>query len=477
MTEVFNNYINGELSAPLSGEYIDVEEPARGEVYAKVASSSQEDLDIALNSASYAYPAWSRLSVSERAKYFIKIANKLEDNFEELAILEAKDTGKPIKLTRASDIPRAIANFKFFAETANDLCAPTFPMDNGFNYSVYESIGVVGCISPWNLPLYLFTWKIAPALITGNTVIAKPSELTPATANKLAKICIEVGLPKGVLNILHGYGDQIGSSICKSPEVKAISFTGGSATGAKIAQDCAPSFKKLSLELGGKNPAIVFADCDLEKTVAGLLKAAFTNQGQVCQCASRIYVEDSIYEEFKNKFITSASKLSIGDPEDPTTDIGSIISKAHAEKVIRYIELAKQEGILLTGGNRIDTNGMDGCFIEPTVFEMQDPKCSTNKDEIFGPVTTLQRFSSFSEVIDLANFTDYGLSATVWSQDINKCHEAAKQIKAGTIWINSWMQRDLRVPLGGFNKSGIGKEGGKYALEFFSDLKNICVNL
>ncbi len=472
------NYINGELKAPASNQYFDNVEPATGKVYSQIPESNNVDLDEAVAAAQAAQPAWAALSIEERSRLLMKLADAVEARSDELARAEAIDNGKPIMLAKMVDCYRASANIRFFASVIVSNSSESHSMgDEGINYTLRDPIGIVGCISPWNLPLYLFTWKIAPALATGNVVIAKPSEVTPMTAYLFSQICAEI-LPKGVLNILHGHGGEVGDQIIRHPKIKAISFTGGTATGKHIASVAAPMFKKLSLELGGKNPTLVFADCDFDKTVSEVTRAAFANQGQICLCGSRIYIERPIYEKFKQAMIERVNKIRIGDPLEEATQHGATVSEAHMNKVLSYIELAKEEGgTVLTGGERLQMPGRleNGYFIAPTVIEGLPLHCRTNQEEIFGPVCTIAPFDSDDEAVELANGTEYGLATSVWSNDVKRCHKLAKQLHFGIVWINTWLMRDLRTPFGGMKASGVGREGGEEALRFFTEPKNVCV--
>ncbi|WMN12565.1 aldehyde dehydrogenase [Marivirga salinae] len=476
--EILANYINGELTPPHSSEYFDNINPATAKIFAKIPLSNEEDLKSAIESAEKAFPEWSRLSAKERADYLIKISNLIKDNLEELAIAESKDTGKPLQLAKTVDIPRASANMEFFAYAITQFSSESHAGKDSINYTLRKPIGVVACISPWNLPLYLFTWKIAPALATGNCVIAKPSEITPYTAYLLSKVCIKAGLPKGVLNILHGTGPEIGNSIVQNKKIKAISFTGGTTTGRKIAEISAPMFRKISLELGGKNPALVFADCDLEKTAEGLVRASFANQGEICLCASRIYIEESIYDDFKTQFLEKVKALKVGNPSDDSTNMGALVSTQHLEKVKSYITLAKDEGGTLLCGDEdfeLEEKNKDGYFLRPHVFENLPNHCRTNQEEIFGPVVSLNTFKNEKEAIKLANESEYGLASSIWTNDLSKAHRIGNQIETGIVWINCWMNRDLRTPFGGMKNSGLGREGGLEALRFFTEPKNICI--
>ena len=475
------NYIGGKLIGPLSGNFIDNINPATGQVYGQVPDSNSKDVNAALSAAKKAFPAWSNSPAEERFKLLNRIAELIDENIEELALAETNDNGKPLWLSKQVDIPRASANFRFFATGIMHFATESHQMENrALNYTLRQPIGIVGCISPWNLPLYLFTWKIAPALAAGNCVLAKPSEVTPVTAFLLAKICKEAGLPDGVLNIIHGSGPGAGESIVSHPEVKAISFTGSTRAGERIASIAAPKFKKLSLELGGKNPAIIFADCDWEKMMNNTIRSSFSNQGEICLCGSRILVEESVYERFRSEFVERVQQLKVGDPLEEQTKQGAIVSKMHYEKILRCIDTAKQEGgKILCGGHPVVPEGRcaNGYFIQPAVIEGLGPACQTNQEEIFGPVVTLQTFKTEQEALQLANASTYGLAATIWTQDISKANRMAARVESGIIWINCWLLRDLRTPFGGMKNSGVGREGGWEALRFFTEAKNVCVEL
>ena len=474
------NYIAGELRAPSFGRYLDNFEPATGRVYSQVPSSDSADLEDAVAAAKNAAAVWAKAPSDERARIMHRIADGIEARAEELAQAESRDNGKPVSLARALDIPRSSANMRFFASAATQFFSESHAMESGaINYTLRQPIGVVGTISPWNLPLYLFTWKIAPALASGSAVIAKPSELTPMTSYLFSRICQEAGLPEGVVNILHGEGAVIGQKLVEHPDISAISFTGGTVTGATVARTAAPMFKKLSLELGGKNPTLVFADADWEAAVQGSLKAAFSNQGEICLCGSRIFVEASVYEKFRDDFVERTASLEVGDPLEATTRQGAVVSEAHMKKILGCIELAKEEGgSVLCGGKRarVDSDRCkNGWFVEPTVIEGLAPHCRTNQEEIFGPVVTLVPFETDEEALRYANSTKYGLASSIWSQDISRCHRLAAAIESGLVWVNTWMVRDLRTPMGGVKQSGVGREGGFEALRFFTEAKNACI--
>jgi aminomuconate-semialdehyde/2-hydroxymuconate-6-semialdehyde dehydrogenase len=477
--ELLANFIDGQYIAPVDGAYLDNIEPATGLVYGRIPNSNQLDVALAVAAAERALPAWQSMPLEQRADILTAIAQGITANLQELARAESIDNGKPLALAKSVDIPRAASNFKFFAQACTQFASEAHAMaNNAINYTLRQPIGIVACISPWNLPLYLFTWKIAPALAAGNCVIAKPSEITPKTAYLLAEICQQAGLPDGVLNILHGTGASVGQAICEHAKVKAVSFTGGTATGAAIASLLAPKFKKLSLELGGKNPALIFADCDIEQTVTQIVRASFANQGQICLCASRLYIERSIYETFKQALLDKVTTLM---PSDPLTDdcaMGAIVSEAHLHKIQQYIALAQQQGgTILIGGTQIKLTGrcQQGYFLAPTLIEGLGNDARCNQEEIFGPVVTLQAFDTESQAIELANDSQYGLASTVWTQNLSRAHRLAEQLNTGIVWINCWLLRDLRTPFGGMNHSGVGREGGLEAMRFFTEAKNVCV--
>ncbi len=476
-----NNYINGELREPASGNYLDNYEPATGAVYSMVSDSDVRDVQLAYEAAKSAFEKWSKTPLEERMMMLMRIADVIQNRFEEFVKAESKDNGKPQKLARAVDIPRAISNFRFYASALQHFASESHQMPGvGINYTLRQPIGVVGCISPWNLPLYLFSWKIAPALATGNCVVAKPSEITPYTSYLLSKVCVEAGLPKGVLNIVHGLGNKVGQAIVEHERIKAISFTGGTETGKRIAATAAPMFKKLSLELGGKNPTLVFADCDFEETVKQVVTASFSNQGEICLCGSRVFIEKSIYEKFRDAFAARVKTLKVGDPNEESSIMGAIVSQQHKQKVLSYIQLAKEEGgKILTGGNELKFEGRcsNGYFVEPTVIDNLSYTCRTNQEEIFGPVVTLTPFETEEEALMMANSVKYGLSASVWTNDLKRAHRVAEKVEAGIVWINCWLVRDLRTPFGGVKQSGVGREGGWEAMRFFTEPKNVFVKL
>jgi aminomuconate-semialdehyde/2-hydroxymuconate-6-semialdehyde dehydrogenase len=478
--DYLKNYINGNYCDATSGRWIDNYNPSDGSVYAQIPDSSKQDVTNAYTAAQAAFPEWSNTTIEIRSKILLKIADLIQENIDILAQAEAKDNGKPLSLATAVDIPRASANFRFFGNGITQYASQAHQSVglNTMNYTLRQPIGVVGCISPWNLPLYLFTWKIAPALAAGNCVVAKPSEVTPMTAYMLGDICTKAGLPPGVLNIVHGTGPTTGQAIVAHPNIKAISFTGGTQTGAHIARTAAPMFKKISLELGGKNPNLIFADCDYEKMLSVTVKSSFANQGQICLCGSRIYVEETIFEKFKKDFVAKVASLKVGNPFDTDTNIGALVSKSHMEKVLSYIEIAKQEnGTILYGGKPVNVAGSEkGYYLQPTVIEIQDNQCRVNQEEIFGPVVTLMSFKTETEALKLANDVKYGLSATLWTSNIDRTMRLSNDIQAGIVWVNTWLNRDLRTPFGGVKQSGVGREGGFEALNFFTEAKNVCIS-
>ena len=473
------NYINGEYVNPLSNNWIENYNPSKGEVYGQLPDSNYQDVEIAYKAAENAFLSWSETTLDERSKILSKIAKGIIEKLPELALAESKDNGKPVDLAKSIDIPRASANFQFFANAITQFASEAHESvgHNAINFTLRQPIGVVGCISPWNLPLYLFTWKIAPAIAAGNCVVAKPSEITPMTAYLLGEILTDAGLPKGVLNIIHGYGTTAGQAIVEHPNIKAISFTGGTKTGAHIAKVAAPMFKKLSLELGGKNPAIIFSDCDYDEMLQTTVKSSFANQGQICLCGSRIFVEASLYKKFKKDFIKAVSKLKVGYPFNNDTDIGALVSKTHLDKVKSYIDNAAQYGgKVIFGGNSVTVeDSEEGYYLQPTIIEVDDNSCILNQEEIFGPVVTIMPFKDENEVLVMANDVSYGLSATLWTNDLKRTMRVSKQLDAGIIWVNTWLLRDLRTPFGGMKNSGVGREGGFEALRFFTEPKNICI--
>jgi aminomuconate-semialdehyde/2-hydroxymuconate-6-semialdehyde dehydrogenase len=474
------NFIDGQFVEPAGGKYLDNIEPATGKPYSIVPDNDSRDVELAVAAADKAFADWSKTSANDRSRILLRIADLIERDLEKLARAESIDTGKPLSLARSLDIPRAASNFRFFATAILHTENEAHVTDGvAFNYTLRQPRGIAGLISPWNLPLYLLSWKIAPAIAVGNTAIAKPSELTPMTAFLLCEICAEAGLPNGVLNIVHGTGPNVGGPITAHPKIGTISFTGGTVTGRKVAEACAPLFKKVSLELGGKNPNIIFADADLDAAIAGSVRSSFANQGQVCLCGSRVFVERPAYDEFVARFTEKAGELKQGDPLDEKTEQGAIVSKAQLDKVKFYVDLAQKEGGKLALGGKapesINDRCRDGYFFPPTVLTDLAVSCRTNREEIFGPVVTITPFETEDEVIGYANDCDYGLASSVWTQNLSRAHRVAERIHTGTVWINCWLVRDLRVPFGGMKQSGVGREGGEEALRFFTEPKNVCI--
>ena len=480
MVNKIQNFIDGKFVEPVGGQYLDNIEPATGKPYSLVADGDARDVDLAVAAAEKAFVEWSGTSVTNRSRILLRVADLIERDLEKLARAESIDTGKPLSLARTLDIPRAASNFRFFATAILHAESEAHITDNiAFNYTLRQPRGIAGLISPWNLPLYLLSWKIAPAIAVGNTAIAKPSELTPMTAFLLCELCREAGLPNGVLNVVHGTGPNVGAAITTHSKIATISFTGGTVTGRKVAEAGAPLFKKVSLELGGKNPNIIFADADLDAAIAGSVRSSFANQGQVCLCGSRVFVERSVYDDFVNRFLDRVSRLRSGDPLDQKTEQGAIVSKTQLDKVKFYVDLAQKEGGKIALGGKVPEAVNDRCregyFFAPTVITDLPVSCRTNREEIFGPVVTITPFDNEEQVIGYANDTEYGLASSVWTQNLNRAHRVAERIHTGTVWVNCWLVRDLRVPFGGMKQSGVGREGGDEALRFFTEAKNICI--
>lgn len=476
--QVIQNYIGGKFVPPAAGNYLDNYNPATGEIFGKIPDSDTADVEAAVAAAQAAFPSWAGLPLEQRHDILRAVSDGITQNLDRLAEAETLDSGKTIFASRTVDIPRAALNFKFFATALMHFASESHQMPGALSYTLRQPLGVVGCISPWNLPLYLFTWKLAPALAAGNCVVGKPSEVTPLTAFLLGEICTAAGLPPGVLNIVHGLGPKAGEAIVRHPGIKAVSFTGSTRAGAEIARIAAPMFKKLSLELGGKNPNLIFADCDYDKMLDTTVRSSFSNQGQICLCGSRVYVERSIYDKFKNDFVERVKAMKVGDPMHPDSRLGAVVSKMHYEKILSYIELARQEGgRILCGGEALAMPApLDkGWYIAPTVIEGLGIECRTNQEEIFGPVVTIQPFDSDDEALALANGVPYGLSATVWTNHLQRTQRFATELQAGIVWVNCWLLRDLRTPFGGVKQSGVGREGGWDAIRFFTETKNVTI--
>jgi aminomuconate-semialdehyde/2-hydroxymuconate-6-semialdehyde dehydrogenase len=473
-----SNFIGGELVPPASGRMLENIEPALGLAYSEIPDSDDSDVERAIQAASRAFPGWAATPVAERSRILSKLADLIQRDTAALALAESRDSGKPITLSSTLDIPRSEANFRFFAAAITQFHGESFASDDkALNYTEFSPLGVVACISPWNLPLYLLTWKLAPALAAGNAVVAKPSEVTPMTAYLLSKLAIEAGLPPGVLNIVHGTGPKVGEALVKHTSVKAVSFTGSTFTGRRIAEQVAGSFKKVSLEMGGKNANLIFADCDFEQALTTTMRSSFSNQGQICLCGSRIFIEQSIYARFRDELVKRTKALRQGDPLKADTEQGALVSKVHFEKVKAAVEQARKDGGRILCGGNVPSNAGKGYFLEPTLIEGLDHLCAANQEEIFGPVATLIPFTNEADAIEMANSTRYGLSASVWTGDVKRAHRVSRSLHAGLVWVNTWMFRDLRTPFGGVKESGVGREGGMDALRFFSETKNICIGL
>ncbi|MBP6534855.1 MAG: aldehyde dehydrogenase [Arenimonas sp.] len=471
-------FIAGQFTPSHDAGLLDIFNPATASVYEQCPEGHAGDVGDAVDAAAGAFAEWSKLKPSVRASWLNALADGIAARFDDFVRCESLDTGKPVHIVRDIEIPRAIENFRFFAAACQQSLDQAFHAEAGLNYTLHQPLGTVGVISPWNLPLYLLTWKIAPALAAGNCVIAKPSEITPMSASLLAEVCISIGLPAGVLNIIHGLGETVGRALVEHPDVQAISFTGSTRVGHAIALECAKTFKKVTLEMGGKNPAIIFADAPPHNLIANIARLGFQNSGQICLCGSRLLVQASCYESFKADFLRHIETLSVGDPKDASVRLGPVMSKAHYDKVLGYIELAKQEGgRILWGGEALRLPGAlaNGWFIAPTVIEGLPMRSRFCQEEVFGPVLSLHAFDNESDALAMANDSSYGLAASVWTSDIARAQRMAEGLETGIVWINAWMQRDLRTPFGGMKQSGFGREGGLDAIKFFSEVKTVSI--
>ncbi len=473
------NFIGGEYSGARSGKFLNNTNPATGEAMGELPDSDAVDVVMAIQAAHRAAEKWAKTPSAERSRLLNLIADRIEQRADEFAKLEALDVGKPKWLAREVDVPRAILNFRFFAAKILTEETGGFDSDGALvQYSLRQPVGVCGLISPWNLPLYLLTWKLAPCLAMGNAAVCKPSELTPLTAHLLSEIVSDI-LPPGVCNIVYGRGETAGAALVQHPGVPLISFTGGTDTGIKITQSSAPQLKKLSLELGGKNANIVCKDADLSAAVKGSIRAAFLNSGQICLCGSRLYVQEDIYDSFMKEFREQTAALKIGDPMADDTFIGPLVNGQQREKSLAAIQQATREGAKVTVGGRVPETLPQqlrgGFYLEPTVIEDLDHCSDLWANEIFGPIVTVQTFKLPQDAIKWANTSTYGLSASVWTRDVSRAHKMAREIQAGTVWVNTWAKRDPRVPFGGVKHSGIGREGGDHSLDFYSELKTVCL--
>ena len=476
------HFIGGQFVDSADGRTFESITPIDNTPIATVAEGSAREIDAAVSAARAAFPAWSAMSPTDRKAILHRVADGIEARLEELAEWETRDVGKPITASRTKDMPRSAHNFRFFADYAEQAGTHTWdqPWDGVMTYELRESLGVVGSISPWNFPLMLLTWKVAPAMAFGCTVVAKPAEQTPITATILGEIMRDAGVPDGVFNVVHGFGPEAaGEALTGHDEVDAITFTGESNTGRAIMVNAAKGLKKLSFEMGGKSANIVCEDADMDAAIAGTLKGIFTNQGEVCLAGTRVLVQRPIYEEFLARLVAGAEAYVVGDPLDPDTQMGPLISTEHMEKVLSYIELAQDEGAkLLTGGHRITDGDMaKGNYVAPTIFADADNSMQSCQDEIFGPVEMVMPFDTIDEAIEIANASRYGLAGMVWTQNLNTAHKVAREVKAGTMWVNCFFVRDLRAPFGGYKDSGLGREGGEYSYEFFTESKAVVLKL
>jgi aminomuconate-semialdehyde/2-hydroxymuconate-6-semialdehyde dehydrogenase len=470
-----------------TGRWFDDVDPATGQVHARVAEAGVDEVDRAVQAAQRAIKGpWGRLSLQDRCALLERVADGIMARFDDFLAAEVRDTGKPVSLARTLDIPRGAANFRIFAAMARAQSAPSYMTDTAdgagaLNYAIRQPIGPIGVICPWNLPLLLMTWKVAPALAVGNTVVVKPSEETPGTATLLAEVMRDVGVPAGVYNVVHGFGPgSAGEAITHHPGLRAITFTGETHTGRAIMRGAAPHLKKLSFELGGKNAAVVFADADVEAAIEGVARSSFTNTGQVCLCSERVYVQRPIFDRFVAGLVRCAAAYKAGDPWSEQTTLGPLISAAHRDKVMRYMQLARDEGAVCEAGGQALTLGdgfVGGFWVAPTVWTGLKESARCVREEIFGPVCHVQPFDDEDEAVALANDSDYGLCAAVWTTNLARAHRTAHALEAGLVWVNSWYLRDLRTPFGGVKASGIGREGGEWSMDFYSEVRNICIKL
>lgn len=476
-TKTIDHFINGKFTAPSKGEYFDDLNPATGKAIARVASGAAEDIDQAVSAAKQAFEKgpWSRMAMQERSSILRRVGDLILKNLDTLAMAETMDTGKPLSESREGDIPRAAQNFHFFADYAlalHDECYTVTPQER--HLAVREPQGVSGLITPWNLPLYLASWKIAPCLVMGNSCVLKPAEWTPQTANILAALMHEAGVPEGVFNVVNGFGaNAAGEALTRHPDVRSISFTGETSTGRAIMAAASGTLKKVSFELGGKGANIIFADADLNEALPTAIRAAYRNQGQICLAGSRLFVQESVYKQVADELQKRVSQIKVGNPLDSSTQMGAIISREQLEKVQTYIEIGKKDGKLLYGGERLQNLG-EGNFLSPALFSEIDNSSKVCQEEIFGPVLPIIPFKDEEDLLEMVNSTPYGLSCSVWTNDANRQHRMASGIKSGIVWVNCWFARDLRTPFGGQKSSGVGREGGRWALDFFSEMKTIC---
>ncbi len=481
------HFINGEFIASADGKTFEGVSPVTSEIIARVHEAGRDEVNQAVQAAKNAlHGEWGKLSLLDRVEVLYRIADGINARFDDFLQAECLDTGKPYSLARHIDIPRGAANFKVFADTIKNVPSETFEMatpdkKGAINYSIRVPQGVIAVISPWNLPLLLTTWKVGPALACGNTVVVKPSEETPLTTALLGEVMNDAGVPKGVYNVVHGFGpDSAGAYLTEHPDVDAITFTGETVTGEIIMRAAATGSRPVSMEMGGKNPGVIFADCDMDKALEGTMRSAFANCGQVCLGTERVFVERPVFDEFVSRLKGSVESMKLGRPEDKETNMGPLISKGHREKVLSCYARAVEEGAtVVTGGGIPDMPDelKDGAWIEPTIWTDLADDAATVKEEIFGPCCHIRQFDSEEEVIQLANDTEYGLATAIWTENSSRAHRVAAQINAGIVWVNCWFLRDLRTPFGGMKRSGIGREGGVHSLEFYTELKNICVKL